>query len=93
MRHWAFLLSGLIVWAAHFFLLYAFASLFSGNDLARWLTLAATLPALAADGAVVWWAVRGPRSVVGAWGRQLAGLGAALSIVAVVWQALPAILA
>ncbi len=56
MRTWAFLLGGLLVWAAHFFLLYAIASLFPGTELASWLSIVATLPALAANAALLWFA-------------------------------------
>lgn len=92
MSQWAFMLGGLLVWAAHFFMLYAFVSLLPGNDVARWLTLAATLAALAANGVLIWLASRGVLTGYGAWPQRFAVLGALVSILAVFWQALPAIL-
>ena len=96
MRTWAFLLGGLIVWAAHFFLLYGIASVFPGTSLARWLTLIATIPALAANGGLLWLAAA-RRLTDGSdelrnWTIGLGAAGAALSLVAVLWQALPAII-
>lgn len=95
MRTWAFLLGGLIVWAAHFFLLYGIASVFPGTSLARWLTLVATIPALAADGILLWLAaalrLRGNSDELRNWMIDLGAVGAALSLVAVIWQALPSI--
>ncbi|MEJ7777265.1 MAG: hypothetical protein WKF52_07780 [Sphingomicrobium sp.] len=94
MRRWTFVLGGLLVWAAHFFLLYGFASLFPGERLVRTLSLAATIPALAADAALLWFgAARRRRADCNKLERWLAGLailGAAISIVAVMWQALAA---
>lgn len=96
MGKWVLLLGGLTIWAAHFFLLYAFASLFPGRDLARILSLAATLPALAASGWLLWFTVRGrqPQNSddFGRWVGKIGALGAALAIVAVLWQALPALM-
>lgn len=96
MGKWTLLLGGLTIWAAHFFLLYAFASLFPGRDLARILSLAATLPALAASGWLLWLTVRGrqPQNSddFGGWVRNVGALGAALAIIAILWQALPALM-
>lgn len=97
MRIWVFILGGLTIWAAHFFLLYAFASLYPGQDLARILTLIATIPAVIADAAFIWLAAGRLRSGRGddldVWVARVGGAGAALSLVAVIWQALPALLA
>ena len=96
MRSWALLLGGLLVWTAHFFLLYAFASIFPGSSVAKLLTLAATLPALAVDGWILWVAAsrvsRRAADGFDRWTSELAAVGAALSLVAVAWQALPAVL-
>jgi hypothetical protein len=97
MAKWAFALGGLIVWAAHFFLLYAFASIFPGTDLARMLSLIATIPALGADALLLTMAAkrrlaRSRNGDVNEWMVDLGGLGAAGSLVAVVWMALPAVL-
>jgi hypothetical protein len=94
MRAWAILLGGLTVWAAHFFALYAIASILPGQPEARWLALAATVPAILADGLLVWRAAAWMRATdqlhrsIG----QISAVGAALSLIAVIWQALPALL-
>ena len=96
MGKWIILLGGLTIWAAHFFLLYAFASLFPGRDLARILSLAATLPALAASGWLLWLTARRRQPQAsddfGRWVGNIGALGAALAIVAILWQALPALM-
>lgn len=92
MRQWAILLGGLVVWAAHFFAAYIAASLFPGSDTARWLTAGATVAALAADGAILLWTLRAPGVGLDRWIRQLGAIGATLSLVAVLWQGLPALL-
>jgi hypothetical protein len=96
MRSWAVLLGGLLVWTAHFFLLYGFASIFPGSWIARLLTLAVTVPALAVDSWILWVAARRRtrRAADGLdrWTSELGAAGAALSLVAVAWQALPAML-
>lgn len=89
---WMLLLGGLVVWAAHFFLLYAFASIFPGSDTARWLTAAATALGLAANGAIIQAAIssnRRPSSDdLERWARQVALPECILSIAAVLWQGL-----
>ena len=96
MAKWLFALGGLLVWAAHFFLLYAFSSIFPGSGLARVLSLVATIPALAADAILLVLATKkqlsGGDSEIQQWMNGLAGLSAAGSFVAVVWMALPAVL-
>ena len=42
MREWTILLGGLVIWAAHFFTLYAISSILPGEDEARFLVLGAT---------------------------------------------------
>lgn len=95
MRKWALLLGGLLVWAAHFFLLYAFASVFPGGDIARWLTIAVTIPALAANVAILWLAsvarVDRQPDELDRWILDVGSAGSVLSLVAVAWQALPAL--
>ena len=95
MRRWALLLGGLTIWAAHFFLLYGFASIFPGTELARILSLIATLPALAANAVLLWIARAGTlasHDELDRWLYNVAAVGAALSFVAVLWQALPAVM-
>lgn len=93
MRTWLFLLGGLIVWAVHFFALYAVASVFPDMLVARVLTVAITLPCLAADLLLFVHARRREAgSAMERWvkGAALSGIG--LSGIAVVWQMLPALL-
>ena len=96
MRSWAFLLGGLLVWTAHFFLLYAFASIFPGSSTANHLTLLVTVPALAINGWILWVAAsrlsRRAEDTFDRWTSELGAAGAALSLVAVAWQALPAVM-
>ena len=95
MRKWALLLGGLMIWAAHFFLLYGFASIFPGTDLARILSLIATLPALAANAVLLWVAAAGTIASddeLDRWVLNVAAVGAALSFVSVLWQAMPALM-
>ena len=96
MRAWAFLLGGLLVWAAHFFALYAVASILETSTLARLLTGLATLAGLTAD----IWLLRsalgnlrdGATGPTEQWANSVAALGAGLSAVAVLWQGLPALI-
>lgn len=95
MRTWLLLLGGLLVWAAHFFLLYAIASVFPGTSTARILTLVVTAPALGANAALIWIAANrlfDRQDPLGQWIAAFAATAAGLSFVAVVWQALPALL-
>ena len=92
MRSWALLLSGLLVWAAHFFALYAIASILPGQPIASVLVLAMTVGAVAANLLIlsfVWRTSVQDRLAI--WIEAGARLGAALSLVAVIWQALPAL--
>lgn len=96
MGKWLLLLGGLLIWAAHFFLLYAFASIFPGTDLARWLTIAATGIAIAANVVVIYQALDAG-TVDGAgsfdrWIRTVGFSGALLSSIAVLWQGFPALI-
>ena len=93
MRAWAYMLGGLIVWTVHFFTLYIVASVFLTTDIARALTVIATLGCLVADG----WLVSRLRTPTGGdefreWMRKIALFGAGLSALAVVWQGLPALI-
>jgi len=93
MRGWRFLLGGLIVWAVHFFVLYGIASIWLTTPLARVLTLLATALCLAADAVLIVRIRRSDgREAMETWMRAVAFYGAAISVVAILWQALPALL-
>ena len=95
MRAWVLLLGGLLVWAAQFFALYGLASLAPGTQIARTGALIVTAACAAADVLLLIYAVRGARSLSEGFDRWLMKLGmagAALSLVAVIWQGLPALL-
>ena len=89
------MLGGLMVWAAHFFVLYGIASLLPGWPEARWLVLAATLPAVAADGLLLWKTMGEANQLdsLDRWISQLGATGAAISLIAVIWQCAPALTA
>ena len=89
MRAWAIMLGGLLVWAAHFLLLYGIASALPGWQATNWLVLAATVPAVTVDALLLWWAVKSPppRDQLESWINRLGSLGAAVSLIAVGWQA------
>ena len=92
-RGWVFLLGGLIVWAVHFFALYAIASILLTTLLARLLTLGATLLCLGAAALLARDALRfSPADRAEAWMRSVALCGLGISTIAVFWQALPALL-
>ena len=94
MRHWIILLGGLTVWAAHFFVLYGIASILPGSRAAAWLVLIATLAATAAAGVVLRQAIALARGTdaLERWSAQIGAIGAAISLLAILWQAAPALL-
>jgi hypothetical protein len=91
MKSWLILLGGPIVWAVHFFGLYGLAEFVSYDGVVLALVLALTVLCVAADLALLRRAVRLPAddSFAG-WRRSVAAGGVALSLLAVIWQALPA---
>ena len=94
MRGWTFLLGGLIVWAVHFFALYAIASIFLTTPTARLLAVLVTMACLGAGFILLIRALRSDTSTpTDAWMRTIALCGLGLSDVAIFWQALPALLA
>lgn len=96
MRAWALFLGGLLIWAAHFFMLYAIASLFLSAITARVLTGVATVAAIGAEVWMLLWArarLRNERDGLDRWMAGLALIMAGLSLVAVVWQGMPALFA
>ena len=93
MRTWTILLGGLVVWTVHFLVVYGVASVLPGQPAARWLVLAAALPALAIDGLILWKTIGGGSrpDALDRWVSQLGAIGAAISLIAVIWQCLPAL--
>lgn len=94
MRAWLYALGGLLIWAGHFFALYAAASVFPGTLLARWITVALTTLAL---GLLAVFARRiGKRareteiSKLERWTDGLAYLGVAIAAISIVMQGIPA---
>lgn len=88
MRTWLILLGGMLVWTAHFFGLYAIAEIAPQ----RAPVLALTMLCLGVD----LWLLRAISRLrrddpFAAWRRSVASAGAGLSLLAVAWQALPAL--
>lgn len=88
MKSWLILLGGLLVWAIHFFGVYAIGEIAPHP----WLVAGLTLACLAAD---LWLLHQirktSDREQFSTWRRSVANGGALLSILAICWQALPAI--
>jgi hypothetical protein len=91
-RSWGFLLGGLVVWTVHFFTLYGIASIFLTTPLARVLTLVISLACLAANAFLFLWVVRADGTGMDRWARTIALYALGVSTLAIVWQALPAVL-
>ncbi|MEJ5978925.1 hypothetical protein WG901_19890 [Novosphingobium sp. PS1R-30] len=88
MTTWFILLGGLIVWTAHFFGLYALAEIAP----APWRVVVLTLACLVADLWLLHYVRHLPRDdAFSVWRRSVATGGALLSLLAVTWQALPAL--
>ena len=88
------MLGGLLVWAAHFFAVYAAASIFPGEPAANILALIATAAALGVNAILLWWSLGRRRSATDLFDRWTWCLGASsagLSLLAVLWQGLPAL--
>ena len=88
MRSWLILLGGLLIWTVHFFGLYAIAEIMPHAG----LVLLLSVICIAAN---LWLLHRTRQMPAGepfaAWRRSVATGGALLSLVAVCWQALPAL--
>ena len=99
---WLYLLGGPLIWAAHFAGAYAIASLadVTSRADAPWALATVgclTLVCAGLDVALFAWTLRRPAPVptdaalAGFW-RSTAGLGALVSLIAVLWQGLPILL-
>lgn len=99
MRPWAVMLGGLLVWTAHFMVIWTGSSVFLTSPAARLVTGSATLvalPAIAMLARAGWRRQQaqatGGQNRFGGWSAQLALLSALAGAIAIVWQALPALL-
>lgn len=96
MKGWAIVLGGFVAWTAHFFAVYAIASILPGTEAATWLVLVATVLALAATGWLMAYCVgllrREGRHSLDRWIGVLGALGCALALVAIAYQGLPALI-
>ena len=100
MKAWFLLLGGMLIWLAHFSALYAISSIAVVADAAafseRWAVATATLLAGAGDIGVLALALARSRAQDAAQSphrfvTRVAALGAFISLLAVLWQGLPAI--
>lgn len=87
MRTWTLLLGGLIIWAIHFFLLYGIAETIGARATGTISILVITLACMLGN-AVLAVMVRRTGGLI----AVIGGTGVLLSSIALVWQALPAIL-
>jgi hypothetical protein len=93
MAAWRSMLGALLVWAGHFFTLYILASVFGTSAETRIGTAVATLLALGAAILLLRQALRSrDPDPLFRWMASVKALAAALVIVAVLWQAMPALL-
>lgn len=94
MKSWLILLAGLLLWAAHFFLLYGIGE-FAGDG--RGARIAVGLATIAALGlaATIGWRIGRMDAAAGfvSWRRGVALFGLILGAVAILWQSLPAMIA
>lgn len=97
MRPWLVMLGGLIVWTAHFLLIWTGSSLFLTTPAARWVTAVVTIAALGAVALLARSAWRRQQDATqtdrfGDWSARVALLSTFAAAIAIVWQALPAVL-
>lgn len=96
--HWRLLLGGPLIWAAHFGLIYAAASIFhvvrgEPDAAARIVTLVITALCFGGSGFVLAAALRQPRAEpLDRFWRIVAATGAILAMIAIFWQTLPALI-
>lgn len=94
MRSWTILLGGLLVWAAHFFMLYGIGEFAGATAGSRTSVLLTSALALLADGLLARRLLPLVRTDEFAhWRAGVALGGIALSALAVLWQTLPALIA
>ena len=101
------MLSGLLIWAAHFLVIYVFTALacarrFShiewlGIGIVPWMIGVATLAAIAATLIVIWLALRDARAstarnTISSFVPWMTAAFGGLALVAILWEALPVLL-
>lgn len=92
MRTWLVLLAGMIVWTIHFFALWTVGSVVLSVPVARVIVATLTIACFLADAGLLMVLVRKRAGdELEKWVRSLGLLGVGLSLVAVTWQGLPAL--
>lgn len=92
MRSWSLLLAGLLIWAAHFFILYGIGEFAGDGEASRIATAFTTLLALTLLAIIALRVARLPTSAgFEAWRRTSGLFGALLGALGVLWQSLPLI--
>lgn len=93
MGSWAILLGGLLVWAGHFFALYGIGEFAGESAASRGAVLLLTAAALAVEAVLAGRLRRARRAgEFSDWRSRVALGGILLSALAIVWQALPALI-
>ena len=93
MKSWLILLAGLLIWAAHFFLLYGIGEFAGDGRGARIAVGLATIGALGLVAAIGWRIGRMDAAAgFASWRRGVAFFGLILGAIAILWQSLPAII-
>lgn len=92
MGSWLILLAGLIIWAVHFFLMYGIGEFGGDGDGARATVLAITFLCVTANGGLMAALLRTrTANEYELWRNRSALIGILLSIIAIIWQGLPAL--
>lgn len=97
MKTWAWMLGGLTVWAVHFvgvYLVSSVADVVATADDAGWRMAALAFSGLCAliAAGLVWASVRRLNRRGPGFPDQMAALGSGVSLIAIVWQALPTLI-
>lgn len=98
MKAWGWMMGGLIVWAIHFLGVYVISSVgdvvaTADDPLWRMAALAFSGLCALASAALLWLAARRLRATRGPrFQDQMAAFGAAISFVAICWQAIPTVI-
>lgn len=97
MKTWAWMLGGLIVWAMHFlgvYLISSLADVVTTADDPRWRMAGLAFSGVCGliTAALLWAAARRLRRRTPLFPDQMAALGAGVSLIAIVWQALPTLI-